>query len=92
LDRLKEIIGPAPSEQTKEELMSFLRKEHTRVSEGLATAMAYNAKKSAAKRKSPTKARMKQVDKAMKFEAYCRSINKTPEEVMRQLEKGEFNE
>lgn len=87
MNRLKDLIGPAPSERTKEELVSWLRTEHSRVSEGLATAAAYNAAKSRAKSSSSTKARMKQVDKAMELDKLCKKYGKTPEQIMKLLEE-----
>ena len=51
MKRLKDIIGPAPSECTKEELLARLKKEHQRIETAL-DAYAYHApSKKPAKRK-----------------------------------------
>jgi len=55
VDNLARVIGPAPSEMTLEQLEEVIRREHSRVAQGLeAGAYSYGARKKKAKAPSRT--------------------------------------
>jgi len=87
MNNLIKVIGPSPSEMTLEQLEEAIRREHSRVSQGLeAGATVYGAKKGKKRASSPsrtTKAKSLEQKYGMSLEEMERKL-----ELLRKLEEG----
>ena len=80
MERLRNLIGPAPSEaEDLDLLMERLRAEHARVADGLSSAASY----SASKKTTPKEA--KKINKAKALDALCKEFGLTLEEMQTML-------
>lgn len=74
MEALKRIIGPAPSEMSLQELEEAIKREHSRVSQGLLSGAR------------PTKGKAKAVSKTTKAKSLEEKYGMSLEEMERKLE------